>query len=115
MADLTPVVIALVGTIFGGAGLKATEYWLTSASRKNEGEFKLRDELRLQIADLKEELARQRTEIDKTEAEMDSWRDKYWQLREQYAELQTELLSALQQIKENAEASHARASKPPES
>lgn len=92
---LDPAWIALIGTIFGGAGLKATETWLGKNRVRVDDAAKIRDELRLEIT-------AQREEIKQLETDVNKWRDEYYNLRDKYVALQTELTLALQKIKDEA-------------
>jgi len=89
---LDPAWIALIGTIFGGAGLKAAESWLGKNRVKVDDAARIRDELRLEIT-------AQREEIKQLEEDVDKWRGEYYNLRDKYVELQTELTLALEKIK----------------
>lgn len=95
MASLDPAWIALIGTIFGGAGLKIAEHWLGKNRIKIDDASKIRDELRLEIAAQKEE-------IKDLEVQVEKWRNDYYALRDKYVELQTELTLALAKIKQEA-------------
>ena len=92
---LDPAWIALIGTIFGGVGLKAAEHWLGRSKVKVDDAAKIRDELRLEIT-------AQREEIKQLESDVQKWRDEYYNLRDKYVALQTELTLALQKIKAEA-------------
>lgn len=102
---LDPAWIALIGTIFGGAGLKATETWLGKNRVKVDDAAKIRDELRLEIT-------AQREEIKQLETDVNKWRDEYYNLRDKYVSLQTELTLALQKIKDEAEEAARHANEP---
>lgn len=93
---LDPAWIALIGTIFGGVGLKVLEHWLGKSKVKIDEASKLRDELRIEIT-------AQREEIKALESEVDRWRKDYYDLRDKYATLNTEYLIALERIKKEAE------------
>lgn len=92
---LDPAWIALIGTVFGGAGLKAVETWLGKNRVRVDDATRMRDELRLEIT-------AQREEIKQLETDVDKWRDEYYNLRDKYVELQTELTLALEKIKAHA-------------
>lgn len=93
---LDPAWIALIGTIFGGAGLKATETWLGKNRVRVDDAARIRDELRLEITANREEIKQLETDVNK-------WRDEYYNLRDKYTELQTQLTLALQKIKDEAD------------
>jgi chromosome segregation ATPase len=108
-----PVFLALVGTLFGSAGLKVIEHWLSRAKFKEDAALKMRDELRLEIdrkaKDYAGELDRLRVEIshldlekDEIEKHLDRWREKYYALMEENIQIKSELKSALTQIHTSA-------------
>ena len=94
---LDPTVVALIGTVMGGVGLKVAEHWLGRNKVKVDDASRLRDELRLEIT-------AQREEIKALESAVDKWRAEYYDLRDKYSSLQTELTLALQKIKDEADA-----------
>jgi hypothetical protein len=65
--------IALIGTVFGGAGFKVIEHILGRASQRDSTATSIRTELRLDNSDLRVENAH-------LHAEVDEWRDKYYAL-----------------------------------
>lgn len=89
---LDPAWIALVGTIFGGVGLKLVERWLGRSKERVDDATQIRDELRIEINS-------QRDEIKNLEAEVNRWRQEYYNLRDQHVKVQTELQIALERIK----------------
>lgn len=108
---LDPAWIALIGTVCGGVGLKMAEHWLGRSKVKVDDAARMRDELRLEIT-------AQREEIKQLEKDVDKWRGEYYDLRDKYIQLQTDLTLALQNIKSEARAAEIAASKiaaqPPE-
>jgi peptidoglycan hydrolase CwlO-like protein len=93
--NLDPGWVALIGTVFGGAGLKVAEHWLGKGRIRIDDATKMREELREQITSNKEE-------IDRLEAKVEKWVAEYYNLRDKYIQLQTELTLALNQIKDPA-------------
>lgn len=69
--------IALIGTVFGGAGLKAVEVILTKSKTKDDIATQIRSELRTEVQGLREELRR-------VEDELDEWKQKYYDLLDQF-------------------------------
>lgn len=96
LAHVDPAWIALVGTLFGGVVLKVTEHWLGSAKAQSDDAKQIREELRSQITS-------QKDEIKSLEDEVNEWRSKYYDLRDSYIKVQTELTIALEKIKQEAE------------
>jgi len=93
---LDPAWIALIGTLCGGVGLKAAEHWLGRNKVKTDDAARIRDELRMEIT-------AQREEIKQLEDAANKWREEYFNLKEKYINLQTELTLALANIKHEAE------------
>lgn len=91
-----PTVVALIGTLMGGVGLKVVEHWLGKNKVKVDDASRLRDELRLEIT-------AQREEIRQLEQEVDKWRKEYYDLFLKYTALETDLKLALHNIKQEAE------------
>jgi cell division protein FtsB len=91
---MDPAVLALIGTLCGGVGLKVAEHYLGRSKVKMDDASRIRDELRLEIA-------AQREEIKALEAEVNKWREEYYNLRDKYIQLQTELRFAMEALKKN--------------
>jgi predicted nuclease with TOPRIM domain len=87
---LDPAWIALIATVTGGVGLKVTEHWLGRNKVKVDEAAQIRDELRLEIAALREENKQLGAAIDK-------WREEYYALRDKYY---AELTAAVGKIRE---------------
>lgn len=79
MWPLDPAVIALVGTLCGGVGLKLLEWWLGRSKVKIDEATMIREEQRTELKALREE-------VRILEAEVDKWRLKYYDLREKQLE-----------------------------
>lgn len=71
---------ALIGAILGGSGLKLIEWWLSRSKEKDNSAKEFRQELRTDLTEVKREL-------DRVEAELDAWRDKYYDQLEKNIEL----------------------------
>jgi len=95
LSGLDPAVIALIGTLFGGVVLKFAEHWLGKAKTSSDDAKQIREELRTQIVS-------QKDEINALEDEVNEWRSKYYDLRDSYIKVQTELQIALEKIKSEA-------------
>lgn len=70
-----PAFLALLGTIFGGIGLKIVESLLTRSKTQTDLAAQIRAELRVDVQSL-------RDEIKRLDAELDLWKSKYYQLLE---------------------------------
>lgn len=71
-----PTVIALIGTVVGGIGLKVVEHWLGKNRVKIDDAAQMRTELYATVD-------RQKTEIKDLETDRDKWREAFYDLREQ--------------------------------
>lgn len=76
--------IALIGTVFGGAGLKAIEGMLSRGSTKIDAAAAMREELRKDASANREALRI----LDK---ELDAWKEKYFILMQEYLEMRSDL------------------------
>lgn len=101
MTALDPAWIALLGTIFGGVGLKVAESWLARGRVKIDEATSLRKELRMDKAELRTDNAELRKEIDELEDDVDRWREEYYNMRDKYVALQTELTLTINKLKED--------------
>lgn len=88
-------VFALVGTLFGGAGLEVTRRWLNRSKDRDDTATELRKELREELASLKKEL-------DQVEAELDEWKNRYYDLLQQFVSVKGQLEDALRHIQHDA-------------
>lgn len=98
--EVTTALIAVIGTIFGGAGLKIVESLLLRRKDKDTTATDLRTELREDIRYLREELK-------KAETELDEQRRKHLELMQEYLDVKSKLDEALSEIKEQAAAGQA--------
>jgi predicted nucleic acid-binding Zn-ribbon protein len=99
LIELNSAVIALIGTIFGGAGLKVAEGFLNRSKNRLEKEkfdadtaSNMREELRKEVSEL-------RGELRKVEGELDIWRGKYYDLLDQFIQVKSSLDASLRQMK----------------
>lgn len=83
--SLDPAVIALVGTLFGGIGLKLVETWLGRNQVKIDDAGNIRNELRLEITAL-------RIENSDLEKDVDVWREKYYRTYEKLINVRAQLM-----------------------
>lgn len=89
---IDPAWIALIGTLAGGIGLKVTEHWLNRSKTSTDDAKQIREELRAQVV-------AQKAEIERLEADVDEWRNKYYDLRDSFMQQHTELMLALEKIR----------------
>lgn len=103
MIDISPTWVALLGTVFGGVGLKVVESRLAKKTKQMDIQANFQLTLERQIETLKKDIINMRVEVDSTEKEMDEWREKYWKLMEEFNAKQVDLLTALSQLKQRVE------------
>lgn len=96
MENLDPTVIALISTLFGGAGLKFIEYWLSRNKVKVDHATQIRTELR-------DDLESRRAEVGRLSEELDEWRERYFDIKAEYIQVKSELDAALRQIKKGTD------------
>lgn len=72
--------LALIGAIFGGAGLEIFKKFLGRSKEREQAAIEARDELRKEIAELRAEADKVREEADELRDEIDAWRNKYYSL-----------------------------------
>lgn len=70
--------LALIGTVFGGGGLKVIEYLLNRGKVKEDIATQLRNELREDLRELQKR-------VDELEAENDKWRARAFKAEEEVA------------------------------
>lgn len=90
--------LAVIGTIFGGAGLKIIEAWLGKAKQRQDHGAEIREELRKEVIGLREELAKAKVEELRLETEVEAWRSKYYDQFVTITEKTTELTLAAEKI-----------------
>jgi chromosome segregation ATPase len=91
--------VALVGTLFGGAGLKLIESWLGRAKERSTEAQSIRDELRKDIEGLRIQLEHAEIEEKRLETLVEEWRARYYDLRDEKTKVITELTITLERIK----------------
>lgn len=91
---LDPAYIALIATLCGGVGLKVAEHYLGKGGRRNDDASRIRDELRIEITNLRED----RKDL---EDRLNELQEKYLALYEKHVAQTTELTLALQRIADN--------------
>ncbi len=92
--------LALVGTIFGGAGLKIIEHWLGKAKTRADAGLAIREELRKDIESLRKQLEKAAAEELRLEGLVEEWRSKYYELHTEKEKVVTELTITLERLKD---------------
>lgn len=83
IGELDTAWIALIGTVLGGTGLKLLESFLSRGQGKADAATSMREELRKESTTLREELRI-------VEKDLDSWKEKYFLLLQEYLELKSQ-------------------------
>lgn len=86
--------IALFGTIFGGAGLEIIRRILAKSKEKEDSATAFRNELRTELTSLK-------VEMSTVEKELDMWRQKYYELFEKYIFIKVKYEEAVKKLTEH--------------
>lgn len=79
-----PAVLALIGTVFGGVGLKIVEGLLNKSKTQEDIAATIRRELREDVTAL-------RAEIRLVEADVDRWRAKYYEVMVELTDIKARL------------------------
>jgi peptidoglycan hydrolase CwlO-like protein len=87
MPEVNPTVLALIGTVMGGSGLKITESILSKRKTQADEATTIRTELRTEVENL-------RKLMKEAEGEVDEWRNKYYALVSEVAGLRAEAEAA---------------------
>lgn len=87
-------VLALLGTIFGGAGLEIIRRALSKSKEREDSATAFRDELRTELTQLK-------TEMMTVERELDMWRLKYYELYETYLRVKFQYEAVTRQLSDH--------------
>lgn len=104
LMDFLDKYAALMAALGGGVGVKVIDRVLSKRSERFNEASQMRDELRLQISDLRDAVETHEKTIDEWRHEADNWRTKYW---EQVAE-NVKLRGEFEQLRGDFEAFKAQ-------
>lgn len=104
MIELNSAIIALIGTIFGGAGLKAIEAFLNRSKNQIEKEKAEADMAKSMREELRTEINTLKSELRTVEKELDEWRQKYYDLLDEFIKVKHSLDASISAIKEETKA-----------
>lgn len=90
-ATTQDALIAVIGTVFGGAGLEVVKRMLAKSKEKEDSATSLRNELRSELTVLKGEMIA-------VERELDLWRQKYYELFEKYVFIKVQYDNAMKKL-----------------
>lgn len=96
--NLSDAELALIGTIVGSVGLEILRRILDRKNVHAAQSQEIRDELRNQVLDLRDQLAKAKEVEQRLEDEVDEWRTKYLDKRDEDIKNQTQLLIAQSRI-----------------
>lgn len=91
---LFTLIVSLATALFAGTGLKVVEHFLKKAKEKEDTQTALRNELRVELTELKKELA-------DAESSVDDWRAKYYDVIEKYIIVRTQLNAVIKILIDN--------------
>lgn len=91
MPEISQAWLALIGAILGGSGLKFIEHYLSQPKIKDDAAAAFRTELREEVRMLRDELRRAETDLD-------SWREKYYILMDEFQAAKIDRDMALNKI-----------------
>lgn len=94
-----PGFIALLGTLFGGAGLEFVRRLMDRKQRATDEASKIREELRKEIDGLRLQLTSASTEEQRLESEIERWKGLYYDQKEEYLRTITDLQILTERLK----------------
>lgn len=92
--------LALIGTIFGGVGVKVVEFQIGRAAARTAEAQQMRDGYKEEIESLRAQLERADAEEKRLEGLVDEWKNRYYDLRDEKTKVVTELTIALDRLKQ---------------
>jgi len=96
--NLSDAELALIGTIVGSVGLEILRRTLDRRDKQATHGSQIRDELRTQVLDLRDQLAKAKEIEQRLEDEVEEWRSKFYDKRDEDIKRQTELMLAYSRI-----------------
>ena len=96
--NLSDAELALIGTLFGSAGLKIIEWLLGRRDKAIDHGAQMREELRTEVTGLREQLAAAKEDSLRLEDEVEEWRSKFYDMRDDNIKRQTDLMIATSKI-----------------
>lgn len=95
MPDIPQAWLALIGAVLGGSGLKFIEHWLTRPRLRDDAATAFRNELRVEMNNL-------RAELKAAETDLDMWKAKYYDILERLSQSNIARDEALHKIQDSA-------------
>lgn len=95
---MSPEILLLIGTLFGGAGLKIIERYMNKGKEQVDFASQIRDELRKDLERYQEEVESYKEEVKGYKQEVREWKDKYYTLLEDQGKLKDTNLDQQNQI-----------------
>lgn len=103
----TEIWVAIIGALSGTAVLKVIEWWINKGRVKDDTATQFRRELREDVSTL-------RADLEKTNEDLDKWKEKYYGLLEQFIRLKSQLDLSLDEIHQGIVDEHILAGSPKE-
>lgn len=97
---MEPALIALIGTIFGGAGVKLAEKLLNRKRERHDLAADIREELRKDLESVRLELQRTAEALKEARNDLDGWKEKYYTLLEEMINLKTKIEISAQEVRD---------------
>ena len=91
--------IVLLGTLFGGVGLKLVDHWIGKTQRQEQEAEDAKLELKKEIEALRDRLEKSEVEERRLESLVDDWKDKYWIVREEKSNILGDLNNTLDRLR----------------
>lgn len=113
-SGISPALIALIGTLFGGVGFKIIEHILSNSAKKDTAAKEIRTELREDARSLREQLKECNQKIEELDREIEVLVELKFKQAEQISELRIQLAESIANIKNQAEIAKKQVEKLPD-
>lgn len=95
MTQWPEVWIALISAVTGGGLLKLADIWFNRQKIRNDNAKQLRDETRIEVTELRQQIKDLDEKIKTKNDEIDNWRKQYWDVYMSYKTFQMEVSQIL--------------------
>lgn len=94
------IIATVIAAVFGGAGLKIIEKFLSKENEATQQATAMRNELRKQVSGLKSDINLLKKENQALAHDLDTWQEKYWELKSRNVILQGQIDTLTRQLEE---------------
>ncbi len=94
------IIATFLAAVFGGAGLKIIEKFLGKETEAAKQATAMRNELRKQVTGLKSDINLLKKENQALSHDLDTWQEKYWELKARNVVLQGQIDTLTRQLEE---------------